>query len=245
MQGFIVAGTQRTGTSVIDSTLNSHPDICCLSEVFIFAKGKGKNMKGSYRQFINRDRRARMIRHYVDRSRLVSQYLDDLYGSADVAAMGFKFMLSQAQAFPAARRYIQKRGITVLHVVRENSLKTLVSRVSARSTKLYHSKEAVQVNKIHIPTRRLTRELEKIQAENRRWEQIAANNPYVKIPYEVFSADRERALQPALNQLGLEYVESMSSDLKKIIPDNLPDAVENYDEVAQTLAGTRFEAFLD
>lgn len=65
---FVLAGTQRAGTSMINSTLNSHSRIRCYGEVFLYAKGKGKNMPGSYRRFINRSGYAGWAKHFLNRS---------------------------------------------------------------------------------------------------------------------------------------------------------------------------------
>jgi Sulfotransferase family len=244
MQRFIIAGTQRTGTSLIESTLNSHSDIRCLGEVFLFRRGRGKFIEASYRQFVDQRRFARSIAHYTDRRRLVKEYLDEFYQVSNMRATGFKFMLSQANQFPDAIRYLQENKIRVLHVVRDNALKTLVSRISARSRKLYHSIEDIEVDKVYLPPRRLLKSLAQILDESERWKHLAAENPYLKISYESFLDDRDQVLKSMLNFLGVEYATSMSSDLKKINSDNLSDVVVNYAEVTRILTGTRYEIFL-
>lgn len=244
MQRFIIAGTQRTGTSLIESTLNSHSDIRCLGEVFLFRRGRGKFVEGSYRQFVDQRRCARSIAHYTDRRRLVTEYLEQFYQVSDARAAGFKFMLSQAREFPDAIRYLQENRIKILHVVRDNALKTLVSRISARTRKLYHSIEDIEAEKVYLPPRKLLKSLAQILDEGEQWKRLAADNPYIKISYESFLVDREQVLRDALGFLGVEYVASMSSDLKKINPENLSDVVENFDEVTRLLTGTRYEKYL-
>ena len=245
MERFVIAGTQRTGTSLIESTLDSHPDIRCLSEVYIFRKGHGKSTEGSYRQFINQRRFVRRIAHHIARPLLVRAHLDQLYQSYDVKATGFKFMLSQARHFPETTHYLQENQVKILHVVRENVLKTLASRIAAKTRKLYHSEGTVEVEKIYIPPRRLLKRLEKIQDETRQWRQIALGNPYVEVSYESFLADREQALKNSLEFIGVEYGASMFSTLRKINPDKLSDVIKNFDEVTRLLVGTKYEIFLD
>jgi len=245
MERFVIAGTQRTGTSLINSTLDSHPDIRCLGEVFNFRKGRGKSTEGSYRQFINERRFARSIAHHIARRQLVKEHLDQLYQSYDVKATGFKFMLSQARDFPDATRYLQENRIKVVHLVRENVLKTLVSRVSAKTRKLYHSSESVEVDKVYLPPLFLLRRLEKILDETRQWKQIALGNPYIEISYEAFLADREHVLRNLLEFIGVDYAPSIFSTLRKINPDKLSDVIKNFDEVTRLLVGTKYEIFLD
>lgn len=244
MEKFIVAGTQRTGTSMISDTLRSHPDIGSLGEIFHFRGGVGGNTTGSYRQYINQKRRVRTIAHYINRPRLVEEYLDQLYKHSDVKALGFKLMLSQVWQFPESVRYIQKHRIKVLHLVRENFLKTLVSRISAKTRKLYHITKPVNVDKIHVPIHSLLSSLDLIAEEVSDWKQFAVNNPYMELSYESFVADREKELENALTFLGVEYL-SLDCRLKKINPDDLSQVIENYSEVERTLAGTSHEKFLE
>jgi LPS sulfotransferase NodH len=174
----------------------------------------------------------------------VMEYLDQLYQLYDTRATGFKFMLSQAREFPDAIRYLQENRTKILHVVRDNALKTLVSRISARKRKLYHSIEGVEVEKVYLSPRKLLNNLEQVLDETEQWRHLAADNPYIKISYESFLVDREQVLRDALDFLGVEYVASMSSNLKKINPENLSDVVENFDEVTRLLTGTRYEKYL-
>ena len=86
MEKFVVAGTQRSGTSVINQTLRSHPQIKTYGEVFLFSgrrgllkKPLGQTMEGSYRQFINNNNHRRFISHNFSRRQTIYTYLDQLY----------------------------------------------------------------------------------------------------------------------------------------------------------------------
>ena len=244
MTGFIVAGSQRTGTSLIVSTLRSHPDICCHGEVFLYSRGRGKNIEASYRHFINQKKVPRTISHYLNRDRLIGEYLDYTYANTDSEAVGFKLMLDQVREFPEIRAYLQKKSIRILHVIRENVLKTMVSRVSAMTRGRYHSNEKVELAKIQLPVRGLLTNLDALEKEILDWRRYAAESPYLCISYETFNAGRDVELQKAQDFLGVDY-KPMASTLKKLNSDNLVDVVENYDELVMTLSGTRHERFLD
>ena len=244
MDRFIIAGTQRTGTSLTVSTLVSHPDIKCFGEVFHFRKGKGKRTPGSYRQYLMQDRFNRTLKHYLNNERQIRNYLDELYSTHGAQAVGFKFMLSQTRQFPAALRYVQDHRIKVLHVVRNNILKTLVSRVTAKQRKLYHSTENITVDKVYLRPRGLIRKLDFIASEARAWREAVSDNPYQKISYEDFVADRESVLKKALGFLGVKYIDNLTSHLKKINPNNLEDVILNYKEIKDCLRGSDYEKYL-
>lgn len=243
MVGFIIAGTQRTGTSLFVSTLRSHPDICCHGEIFLFKGGRGKRIEGSYRQFINQKPLPRKVSHYLNRRHSINEFLDQTYAGSERGATGFKLMLDQVREFPDIMRYLQANRISILHVIRENVLKTMVSRVSAISRGLYHSNEKVDVGKIQLPLRGLLKKLDSLEKEIQDWRSLASENPYLAISYESFNADRDNQLDRARKFLGVGDT-PMSSPLRKLNPDNLVDVVENYEELVRALSGTRHEKYL-
>jgi hypothetical protein len=70
--------------------------------------------------------------------------------------------------------------------------------------------------------------------------------PTVEVFYEDYigtdGADQDIRLCAALGQSAPKG--GLSSPLKKVASDNLPDVIANYDQVAAFLSGTRFERFL-
>lgn len=243
MQKFIIAGTQRTGTSLIRSTIGKHPDIYCMGELLLFSKGRGKRTENSYRQFINKST-ANKIRHYFNREKNVRLYMDEVFRPEQGACVGFKLMLDQVQAFPAVGKYLIENKVAIIHVVRENVLKTHVSRVSAKTRKMYHSTENVNPDKILLPTDSLVSRLDDISAEAVNWRDIVGNNPYLRVNYEDFTKDKAGQLSNVLTFLGLEEKGTMESDLKKINQDDLRDVIENFDQVEQVLSGSNYESML-
>ncbi len=248
---FIVAGTQRTGTSLINQSIRSHPNIVSFSEVFLFRqrrgllyKSMGKNMEGSYRQYLDEDCYTRHLSHIFSRRQIVYKYLDQLYRQESADAVGFKFMIDQAKQFPEVVSYIQEKKIKVLHVIRENLLKTLVSRTAAKTRNMYHTADEVEVNKVVIPTSRLIDSLDRIQREIDGWKELSYNTPYLPVTYESFTREREPEVLRILDFLEVSSVENLTSSLQKINPDNLSEVILNFEEVKRVLSGTKHEIWL-
>ena len=235
---FVVVGVQRTGTTLIRTCLDSHPAIRCVGEAF-----KLSLLRGSYAgpEGYHAYRAAslkRYLRHWIDRSSLVQNYLDELYGMSDHRAVGFKFMLSQRQPFPTVVPYLIGHGVRVIHVVRENVLKTLVSRLVARQRKRYHAKESVPVTRIVLPCSDLVDQLQQISDQQQIWTSIFKDRvPYLRLAYESFLSNRRRETDALLQFLEVGFAELQTS-LVKVNPDSLDTVLSNYDEVRSRLRGS-------
>ena len=244
MQKFVICGTQRTGTSLLDSTLNSHSGICCYSEVFIYTKGRGGRIEGSYRRFINQKPLLRKFGNIVNRASLVEQYLDELFEVEGVQASGFKLMLSQVKIFPSITSYMRTHAVSAIHIIRNNALKTLISRLSARERKLYHTTENLKIGKVHIPVVNLRRNLVLIESEKEEWKRRLAGIQTLEVHYEDILRNEALVMTDIQRFIGVDCVDDLKSRLLKINPDNLANLIGNYDEVRHCLEGTSFERYL-
>lgn len=241
---FILAGTQRTGTTLLRTTLDSHPDIRSYGEVFLFRKGRGGNLDGSYRSYLNDRLLSRMSRHYLARKSMIREYLDQLGAGSGARAVGFKLMLGQARAFPAIPEYIRTHDYRIIQVRRRNALKTLLSRMVLMKRRMPHAREKLKVEKIRIPTRRLIQQLDRILEEDCWAESVFTDLPMINIWYEDFVSNRQEELNRALDFLEVPSHSGMNSDLIKLNPERLSDIIENYDEVVRTLEGTQHAKFV-
>lgn len=233
---FVVVGTQRTGTTLVRTSLDSHSKVRCIGETFKYKTKKGKFYKGElgYPAYIRGSFKKRLM-HYFMRIRLINEYLDSLYLLPNYSAVGFKFMYSQAKKYPMVLEYIYNNKIRAIHVVRENVLKTLISRRTAQKRRLFHTKEKVHVEKILLSIDDLEKTLDIISSQNNIWEEILASKvPYIKITYESFLRNNPKEIGRILAFLNLD-LEELKSPLVKINPDTLKDIVENYEEIREHL----------
>lgn len=63
--------------------------------------------------------------------------------------------------------------------------------------------------------------------------------------YEELVSDPQETLNGSFDFLEVANVPTPISPLRKMTPDRLRDAIENFDEVAALLRGTEFEQFLE
>lgn len=241
---FCILGIQRTGTTLIRTTLNSHPRVRCAGEVFKIKSWRSSAYEGElgYSIYIN-ESLTRKIRHHIAKNSLAHDYLEFLYDIKGYEAIGFKLMQNQLKQFPLLVPYLKSNNIKVIHVIRENVLKTWVSRRAAVA-RGYHSRQTVGKLKIEIPTADLVKNLNRLSVDSQRWADIFAKTPnYISVRYEEFVNNRQHECMRLCGFLGIE-VQDMGSSLVKMTSDNLSDVIVNYDEVRECLMGTPYEDFV-
>src|SRR5688500_10261144 len=139
---FVIAGTQRTGTTLLRTSLSSHPDIDCRGEVFKLGKSPYA-LPGGYWAFTRQDASHRLEAALFPR-RSFRNFLDNLYGQRACRAVGFKLMLNHCTSRPYLWPLIAEHGVKVVLVTRRNVLKTLVSRCAAAVSGVYHVSTSLQ-----------------------------------------------------------------------------------------------------
>ncbi|HBN26001.1 MAG TPA: hypothetical protein DD405_00830 [Desulfobacteraceae bacterium] len=180
---FIIVCIQRSGSTWLTTLLNSHPDICCAEETFLLSK---KNMcpmamrkkiwphKLGYPRYINSSIK-RCLKHHFLRTKLINEYLNQFYSMPDYSAIGFKIMLNQIEKFSTMSDYFFKNDVKVIHLVRDNILKTFISRISVSQKKVAHTQKKLKFTKIYIPTEKIETKLQKIKNDNKALEKLFFN----------------------------------------------------------------------
>jgi len=246
---FVVAGTQRSGTTLIQTTLDSHPQIFCEGELFrmkhLIKKIPPKSWdKPGYHWWLGK-RIDRWMLHTMVRSVSVKHYLDWFMENYSQPVFGFKLMWNQTQRFPGTLPYILDKKFHVLHVRRKNIFRSLVSRFAANARGQHHSTAAVKTPKVVLPIHDLISRMDIIAADNRNWESIKNKLPYLQIDYDDYVENPEEKNQRMLEFLGVSADTSIQSPLVKVTPNDLHKVIANFDEVAKVLKGTEYEAMLD
>ncbi|WP_339338462.1 sulfotransferase [uncultured Oceanicoccus sp.] len=241
---FVLLGVQRTGTTVLRTTLNNHSKIRCTGEVFKIGTWNTSAYEGDLGyEALMRNSVAGRIRHYIARGSNTTQYLDKLYMQNGYEAIGFKLMFNQTGRFPAIIPYLKSNKIKLIHLVRENYLKTHISALMANK-RGFHSTKAVKQIKLIMPVRDLVYRLDCIKNESDQWANIfSESDNYLRVTYEDFMKSRDEQISKIVDFLGIEK-EEISSDLVKLTSDDLSEVLENYEDVKSKLLGTQYEALI-
>ena len=248
---FVILGSQRTGTTLIRTSLASHPDILCHGEAFNLGRKPYKDA-GGYWHF-SRQSFGRRVRSILRPAANTELFLSQLYESDGFAAIGFKLMLNHCRARPYIWDSLTRRNVRVLLIERRNVLKTLISRRAAQSSGVYHVSRTLRQGsavaswtpkKVTLDIATLRQDLEAISAEHAAWKSMVGNRlSCLDVVYEEYAADGEAGNAAILDFLNVRPA-PLKTDLKKVNPDKLEDIVENFEQVAAELDGTRFAPYL-
>lgn len=272
MTNFVIFGTQRTGTTLVCTSLNSHSKILCLGELFDLNESYKPKEMPIYGVFIknilNSDQSYTIDINnqasyfgFLQKKENIYSYLDQFYSKTPYKGIGFKLMLNQVKTFPFIFECIKSKNLKIIKVIRQNILDTHISRVRSQKTSVFHSTElksnenlsALLMYKVYIDTNTLIQDLDAIAHENQEIDTIVDSSGlnYITIQYNSLLEDQYAEFKRILSFLDIKgekkfliKEKKLSSNLKKVSPSELKDSVENYDDMINTLKSSKYNYFL-
>lgn len=240
MRKFMVLTTQRSGSSFLGRSLNSHSKICCHGEIFL----KKLRNEISYRSYRTQDVK-RKFDHLFRRKALISSYIEELsQREQGCEAFGFKFMYGQARRYPQVIEWAKEQGVSVVHLIRHNALKVIVSRKVAKERGVYLSTEPLRPIKIELDTGKLISEIKKLHMLVQMYQESFYGLPYMEVTYEDVMSDYDGEFGRILEFLGVRDNEELDCDLVKTGGGSLADVVTNFDDVSVALKKAGYGEFL-
>lgn len=244
---FVLLTTHRSGSSVLRRRLDQTPKIWIKGEL----ARDGAVSQYSYTQLLERSRLRRWL-HAVAPALGKRKFLDETFAPKKGSeAVGFKLMYDHIT--PPVRSWFEGHAeVHYVHLIRDNHLKTQISLAGAQARDRYDVKsdQDFEFEPIQLPTENLLEDLrvaEQRIEEHREW---IAPRPHLEIHYEDFQASPESVVAAVQNFLGVPSLDASGPasekplPLKKMTPEAPSEALSNYQEVADLLAGTPFERFL-
>jgi LPS sulfotransferase NodH len=239
---FCIFATQRSGSSWLQSLLDSHPVARCFGELFLY-EPRTLRTDAVLLPFYEYRRR-----HAGRRPRITFSYLDELARlPGDHGAIGFKLMYDQLALFPEVFVDWFKRRFRVIHLVRSNPLDIVISKQRARRTGVAHAWSDVPSQSVDLDVSRLHRQLRLEEAKVTAARALLRVLPVAshEVSYETLCERQQEILGDVVRFLGIESPEvDYSSGLQKIASGGYRARIANYDAVRAALAGTRFAALL-
>lgn len=218
----IVLSRSRTGSNLLINLLNSHPNICFSGEIF---------------------------RDMQDRS------FDQIYNSVFsvkppfIKAVGFKIFYYHPEDVDSKEvweRLINEKDIKVIHLKRENILRTLVSRKIAEENDFWtqNSKRSKISNKqISLSRDECITFFEKTRNWEQQYDELFRDHPKIEVFYEsLVNGQNHEELGRIQSFLGVK-VKNLKTNLRKQNPENLAELIVNYDELEEGFRNTSWEHF--
>ncbi len=249
MEKFVILAGRRSGTTLLANSLDSHPQIECTKETFS-TKRRWKYFQidrpsSPFYKFRSASLQ-RQIDYMFRRKQLIDVFLTQEFNTAadTVKARGIRLSYEQAHKYPEILEWIIEHDVKVIHLIRENSLKAILSQFTAQKREVYHVTSKVERVTVQVPPDKLKKLLTKRTNNIETYRRMFKDRPYCEIFYESFVANQETETRRMLGFLQIDHFMPLTSNLVKQNPDSLKDILENYEEVAQAFRGTAFEKYL-
>ncbi|MDA3896616.1 MAG: hypothetical protein PF482_10770 [Desulfobacteraceae bacterium] len=228
---FVLIAAPRTGSNLLVSMLNSHPEILCHYELFhwqkIYAAAGGQG-----------DLSAMWARN-----RNPFSFLEKIYSDGfEKKAVGFKIFPNHN---PLILSYlIHQPKIKKIILRRNNYLKIYTSHIMAKKNKVYVYRPNSQPVPVYVCATRFKRYVNKNEAfyQTARNKIRAVNQDFLEIEYQLIKATQ--SIKKLLDFIGVDDSCELKAGTKKQNPGKLSDRIINYSELCHELRDTEYEKFL-
>ena len=222
---FIVFGQSRSGSTLVQELLNSHPQICCEGE--LLNPEWGYLGRGPVREF----------------SRLFpAPYLNHRARARGLPNYGCKLMPYHLRFPVSAVRRLVTHGWKIIHVHRRDVPRQSLSKLVAEATGRWHSRSdqlSPLTGSVTIPVEALLREIQKRRQIGEMEKQVMAQIPHFPVCFETDlqgASDRDVTFGHLFTYLKVEPAAVYTTLVKT---HDLPDEqfIANYDEIQPYLNG--------
>jgi hypothetical protein len=236
---------------MVTECLTSHPKIECYGAIFLPNIKPGDIfVPEGYPHIAYCDYHettlGRRLAHKYWRKPLIARFLEEFYQTkTDAEAFGFKLMYPHTEKFPQIVPWLKANNVKVIHLIRKNMVRTLVSNEVAHARGAAHATQHMGLFTVKMDPQFLLKELKRGDRLIRKYRQVFGGKNYLEITYESFVKNREEESERVLKFLGIEPIMTLTTKLVKQNTYTLRQVLENFDEVAAALKGTPYEPMLD
>jgi len=222
-QMFIIFCHGRSGSELLRTLLNSHPDIYCDAEIYLHRKA------------------LLPWRYLVNRSKI--------YGKA---YYGHKAKLGQLENQCPDNNKIREvylSRVKIIYLRRRNFLRQAISAQIGLQRKIWHD---TQINplagqKFIINTTNLINGIKNIEKYRKKEKEILTGLDYLSVFYEedlLHQENHQKTMNRIFDYLGVNTV-SVMTPYVKTIPENLENIIGNYLEVIEAVKNSEYAHFLN
>jgi hypothetical protein len=210
----------RSGSTLLQTMLDSHPDIRCFGELFI--------PNGPFEQ---------------SGEPSAAAFLDDEFTHQTQPVVGFKFPWSSLIPHPEVVEVLRRQRFRMILLTRRNKLDQYLSLQLAIQNNVWHSYDGIyEQERLHIDLDHCMENLEYFRFGETMLREIMRGAPGVEVEYEPIV--HQQGLDPVFTLLGVGPHE-LTPGVARLRQGTQRDIVENYDELKERLRGTPWEGDLE
>lgn len=166
--------------------------------------------------------------------------------SKDIKAVGFKvfyYHLTEEEW----KKFLSYQGIKIIHLTRENKLRTIVSLDIAFKTDIWSAKDVKSTKRtsVIVDTADLIARIEKIESDENKTRQRFLNHRITELVYESMVEHPIKTFSHLSDFMGIHDIDPHGIAIKKQNPEKLSTLIENYEEVVECLSNSRFSSYLE
>ncbi len=221
---FVIFGRGRSGSTLLVSSLDSHPEISCEGEILRF------------------------------RTYAPAAHLDRILGAQTSPVAGCKLLSYQMrtiQRMPPDTPFLRQlaaKGVIILHLTRENPVRHAISNILARKSRVYHATDAESERKaaISVTGSEVVDWIAGSTALADYERAVLRDVPHIPLHYETdleTPSARDETCRRLFTAFGVPY-QSPKTQLRKVTSDNLRDLIANYDGLLKYLDQTPYAGLL-
>ncbi|NJO15200.1 MAG: sulfotransferase [Thioploca sp.] len=224
---FVIFGQGRTGSNLVRTLLQSHPQIICRGELFL-------------RYYL----KVFMPKLFLQ-GQLAKCPSNKVYGF-QLQPVHLSFHQVDSKAFLS---YLHNQGWKIIYLKRKNWLHQKISAMIAiRKNKWHYQASDAKTDKstkIHLNSNDLIKELEKKGLDYTKDKEMLESLPYIEIIYEddLLTAEQHQSTADKI----FAYLNLASAPVKTSLqktPYKISEVIENYEEIATLLSQTQYAPFL-
>ena len=246
---YMITCAARTGSSFLETSLLSHPDIMSHGEVY--PPTHVGSLRGIYTPLTQDDDSRMELTKYRDSNQTAFLY-KYVYDSQGHRRVGHKFKHEELllPKFAETREALRRdTDIKIIHLRRENLFQRFVSAWVVNKvtgvTEIHSDDERPRVESVEIPPQACRDNFDQTGARYRFFQKFFSEHPVYELTYEqLVGAERGRFLMEVQSFLGVEP-KSLTSQLKKVTTPSMRSIVNNYDELKEHFAASPYAVFFE
>jgi LPS sulfotransferase NodH len=241
---FLVVCQARTGSTMLSTALQRHPEICAHGEVLNLRSddrlefyGLDYNTPGSIIDYLRQ-----MLRRSPD------EYIDQyVFFNGRFKSVGFKFKYEELSnpLFLRAREYVlRRRDLKIIHMTRQNIWKRFLSEyIALNVTHVFNSVDKpieVPPTTFHLDINVISDALEKTLQWQTQFRRLFYSHDSIDVTYESFTDNPNSEFKRVTDFLNVSPHNFFPSTKKIHNNQSVEQLIENYSEIKNHFSNTKF-----